>query len=47
MASVQDSGGNLRRLQTLQNNMERVLSEKFKELDTVNTQLKVPLSSCC
>ncbi|PFX16826.1 Intersectin-1 [Stylophora pistillata] len=40
MASVQDSGGNLRRLQTLQNNMERVLSEKFKELDTVNTQLK-------
>lgn len=47
MASVQDSGGNLRRLQTLQNNMERVLSEKFKELDTVNTQLKVLLSSCC
>ena len=45
MASVQDSGGNLRRLQTLQNNMERVLSEKFKELDTVNTQLKVLLSS--
>ena len=41
MGSVQDSRGNFRRLQTLQNNMERVLAEKFKELDTVNTQLKV------
>ena len=41
MASVQDSRGNLRRLQTLQNNMERVLAEKFKELDTMNTQVKV------
>ena len=41
MASVQDSRGNFRRLQTLQNNMERVLAEKFKELDTMNTQVKV------
>ncbi|XP_020620179.1 intersectin-1-like isoform X2 [Orbicella faveolata] len=40
MASVQDSRGNFRRLQTLQNNMERVLAEKFKELDTMNTQVK-------
>ena len=43
MASVQDSRGNFRRLQTLQNNMERVLAEKFKELDTMNTQVKVCL----
>ena len=41
MASVQDSRGNFRRLQTLQNNIERVLAEKFKELDTMNTQVKV------
>ncbi|XP_068698722.1 intersectin-1-like isoform X2 [Montipora foliosa] len=40
LASVQDSKGNLRRLQTLQNNMERVLSEKLKELDTMNAQVK-------
>ncbi|CAH3182444.1 unnamed protein product [Porites lobata] len=40
MASVQDSRGNLRRLQTLQNNMERVLAEKLKELDTINAQVK-------
>ncbi|XP_073258737.1 intersectin-1-like [Porites lutea] len=40
MASVQDSRGNLRRLQTLQNNMERVLAEKLKELDTMNAQVK-------
>ena len=44
MASVQDSRGNLRRLQTLQNNMERVLSEKLKELDTMNAQVKVSTS---
>ena len=41
LASVQDSRGNLRRLQTLQNNMERVLAEKLKELDTMNAQVKV------
>ena len=41
LASVQDSRGNLRRLQTLQNNMERVLAEKLKELDTMNIQVKV------
>ena len=41
LASVQDSRGNLRRLHTLQNNMERVLSEKLKELDTMNSQVKV------
>ena len=44
MASVQDSRGNLRRLQTLQNNMERVLAEKLKELDTMNAQVKVSTS---
>ena len=41
LASVQDSRGNLRRLHTLKNNMERVLSEKLKELDTMNSQVKV------
>ncbi|XP_067051383.1 intersectin-1-like [Acropora muricata] len=40
LASVQDSRGNLRRLHTLKNNMERVLSEKLKELDTMNSQVK-------
>lgn len=44
LASVQDSRGNFRRLQTLQNNMERVLNEKLKELDTMNAQVKV--STC-
>ena len=41
---VQDSRGNLRRLQTLQNNLERVLAEKLKELDTMKAQIKVSTS---
>ena len=41
MASLQDTKGNMRRLQLCVSNMEKELATNLKELDSLNTQLKV------
>ncbi|XP_031554337.1 intersectin-1-like isoform X2 [Actinia tenebrosa] len=40
MASLQDSKAAIKRKQTMQNNLEKDLNEKLKELDSWNVQLK-------
>jgi len=41
MVSLQDTQGAMKRKQTMQDNLEKDLNDRLKELDSLNTQLKV------